>query len=78
MVALWAYTYEFENISLVDDGTFDRECRLVDSSISTGHAKLDLFFRDVFHPDTGIWIHQHPELNKVAALYERLRSTGIH
>jgi hypothetical protein len=77
--SLWAYAYEFKNVSLVSDAVFDSECQLVDSSITTGHLVLDQFFRTEFDAYTGVWIHRHPELEKVAALYERIVSTrGRH
>lgn len=71
--SLWAFAYEFENVSLVSDAIFDKECAQVDPSISTGHLVLDQFFRERFQPHTGMWIHNHPELEKVAALYERIK-----
>jgi hypothetical protein len=72
MLSVWAYAYEFEDKLLVSDHVFDAEARLVDSSIKTGHDILDDFFITKFHPDTGMWIHSHPELDKVIALYGRL------
>lgn len=70
MLSIWAYAYEFENKSLVSDAVFDSEARLVDTSIKTG--RLDDFFAKEFHPDTGMWIHKHPELDKLINLYGRL------
>lgn len=71
-LALWAYSYEFEHNSLVDDATYDAESKLVDLSISTSNAKLDKWFKKNFSPDTGMWITNHPELHKVKALYKRV------
>ncbi len=71
MVSVWAYAYEFDNVSLVNDHHFDAECRRINPAISTGRPALDDFFRTVFHPDTGMWIHKHPELEKVAQTYNR-------
>lgn len=70
MLSLWAYAYEFENKSLVSDAVFDSEASKVNSNIKTG--RLDEFFTNVFQPHTGMWIHQHPELEKLIALYHRL------
>jgi hypothetical protein len=72
-VALWAYAYEVQSDPLVDDATFDREAALIDPTIATGNRRLDTFFYQKFAPHTGQWIWQHPELNKVAALYRRRR-----
>jgi len=67
-VSVWAYAYELLDRSLVSDETFDRECKLVDPSISTGHEVLDVFFREQFADYTGQWVHRHPEKHKLAAL----------
>lgn len=71
MVAIWAYAYEFENVSLVSDHHFDAECLKVNLSISTTRPDLDKWFRENFQPDTGMWIHKHPELDKVEKTYRR-------
>ena len=73
-IALWAYAYEMRDNPLVSDAEFDREALLVQPEMSTGHAKLDRFFREEFAPHTGQWIYKHPELHKVVALYRRLTS----
>ncbi len=70
-MAIAAYAYEFLDSPIISDGEFDAECRKINPSISTGKPDLDLFFRTEFHPDTGSWIHRHPELEKVALTYER-------
>jgi len=66
-VSVWAYAYEIDNEPLVSDEEYDRECRLVDLSIETG--RLDEWFRANFQPDTGMWIHNHPELDRVENIY---------
>lgn len=73
-LALWAYAYEFQNDSLVDDATFDAESLKVDLTIDTGNAKLDAFFKEHFKPDTGMWITKHPELDRIAMLYKFKKS----
>jgi len=70
-VAVWAYAYEFMNHSIVSDERFDSEARKVDLSVSTGRPEMDDWFRSNFNPDTGMWIHNHPELNKIKKIYER-------
>lgn len=78
-VALWAYAYEFENVSLVSDAKFDEWCLKVNRSIRTGHDVMDAFFCEggVFDPCTGMWVHQHPELDKLAQLYARLNDKPV-
>ena len=59
-LAVWAYAYELMAHSVVDDGTFDRECLKVDLTQSTGNAVLDAWWRENFKPWTGMWVHNHP------------------
>lgn len=70
-LAVWAYAYEFENKSLVSDQVFDVESYCVDVRIDTGNPMMDYWFRGFFEPATGLWIHQHPEIDKIRELYER-------
>lgn len=72
LLSVWAYAYEYEDVSLVADHVFDEDARKVDLSISTGNRKLDNFFKREFAPDTGMWIAKHPELHKVRRAYARL------
>lgn len=72
-VAAWAYAYEVDNNPIVDDDTFDREARLINPSIDTGHDILDAFFRAEFSPHTGMWVHRHPEKHKLPGMCARRR-----
>ncbi len=67
MVSLWAYAYEFLGESLVSDETFDGQSYLLQQklNIDTNRPDLDLFFRENFTPDTGIWVQKHPEIDKL-------------
>lgn len=68
-VALYAYAYEFHNHSIVNDHIFDDMCKKITPSIKTG--RLDEFFVTTFSPHTGMWIHKHPELERIAYIYHR-------
>lgn len=68
-LSVFAYAYEFESDSLISDGDYDRLSYKIDKKRSTGNKKLDKFFREEFESDTGQWIHKHPELDKLRALY---------
>lgn len=70
-LAVYAYAYEFDDTSLIDDHAFDQMCLRVNRSMSTGNEVLDQFFREVFQPHTGSWIHEHPDLHGVSRLYYR-------
>lgn len=69
-LSVWAYAYEIAGSSLVDDATFDREAYTCDPTIATGH--LDEWWRTFFARHTGQWIYGHPEMDKLAKLYQRL------
>lgn len=74
VVAHAAYAYEIANDPIMSDNDWDRLAERIDRSMSTGHPVLDAFFRDHFSPMTAMWIHGHPELDGIAALYRRYRS----
>lgn len=64
-VAVWAYAYELLSEALVDDATFDEECKLVDLKVATGHQQMDLWFKRNFSPDTGMWVRRHPGIQRL-------------
>lgn len=71
-VSLAAYAYEMLNESWITDQEFDLLAQSINPTIATGNELLDTFFRDHFSADTGMWIYQHPELEKLKQLYEQL------
>lgn len=73
-IALAAYAYEYENDSIMSDAEYDELSKKIDVSIDTGNKKLDEFFRKEFSPDTGQWIHKHPETDRLAAIYYCLKN----
>lgn len=68
-LSVYAFSYEFKAISLVDDGEYDRLSDLVDVSVDTGNPLLDKFFKEEFVAYSGSWIQKHPELDKLEALW---------
>lgn len=68
-LALAAYAYEFKADSIMSDDEFDKLSLKIRPQMKTGNELIDKFYREQFHPDTGQWIHDHPELDKVAAIY---------
>lgn len=73
-LAAWAYAYEIENDPIVDDATFDREAALVRPNIETGRPELDQFFKTIFAPFTGQWIHEHPDKEKLPRICAAMRT----
>lgn len=68
-LAIAAYTYEYESWSFMSDAEFDELAKKVDKNVDTGNPLLDKFFREEFSTDTGMWIRKHPELDKLAWIY---------
>lgn len=75
-VSLWAYAYEFYDVSLVEDHIFDAGCLKINTELSTGNELIDKFFREEFEPSTGMWIRKHPELEKLEQLYRLKTESG--
>ena len=71
-----AYAYEFDSTSIMSDAEFDHLAKQIDLQIDTGHAVMDQFFRTEFQPDTGQWIHKHPELDRIRQLYLKFYKNG--
>ena len=69
-LSVYAYSYEFLAVSLVDDHAFDALAYSIDTKIKTGNEKMDKFFEEKFDPSTGMWIHHHPELDKIINIYK--------
>ena len=71
-VAVAAYAYEIENDPIMSDAEFDDLCSRVDPDQDTGKPVLDLFFLMDFSPETGKWVHNHPELDGLRRIYEEV------
>ena len=71
LLALYAYAYEFRNHSLVSDADYDTLARGINPSLETGNHAIDHFFANGYSADTGMWIHQHPDLHGIRRIYER-------
>lgn len=71
-IALFAYAYEIKHNSLVSDAQYDKEANELDYKSRTDDNLLDYFFMTQYKPYTGIWVHQHPDIEtgKLEALYE--------
>ena len=79
-LAVAAYAYEKESDSIMSDGDFDKLCLEINPNMPTvennhcptlieRYKKLDEFWANEFQPDTGQWIHKHPELELVKSTY---------
>lgn len=72
-----AYAYEFESDLIMTDQEFDDLAKSINSSVETGNNLLDEFFRTEFVSFSGVWVHSHPEIEKLRNLYHRYyKSSG--
>ena len=69
-IAVTAYAYEIADKPICSDGIFDWLAGQIDRKMTTGHPLLDEFFLVEFSPMTGMWIHKHPELDKIRKIFE--------
>lgn len=67
------YAYEVLDAPFMPDAVWDVLASQIDRWTPTGHPLLDEFFATRFSPMTGMWIHEHPELDEIAAIYRRYR-----
>lgn len=70
-IAIAAWAYEYGDSPIMSDGDYDKLSRQIDLGKKTGNDLMDKFFDDHYHPDTGMWIHEHPEKDKLEILYEK-------
>lgn len=73
-VTLAAWAYEVHNDPLMPDHMFDRLAISIDVRKSTARPDLDEWFRKNFSPHTGMWVLNHPECDRIEALYQRLNN----
>jgi hypothetical protein len=64
-IAVAAYAYEIANTPIMTDDQFDWAAEQINRRMGTCHPILDEFFATQFSPMTGMWIHQHPELDGI-------------
>ena len=67
-LSIFAAAYEIYNISIVSDKEYDALSNMIDTQELTDRPALDQFFKEHFTPYSGIWIYDHPELDKVLSL----------
>lgn len=68
-LAVWCYAYEVLANPIVSDGHFDKAARAIRPYVLTGNEEMDKFFQTEFQPNTGSWIHKHPNLDGIEQLY---------
>lgn len=68
-VAVAAYAYEIKNDPVMSDSDYDALAREIDPDAATGNLLLDKFFMLHFDPSTGMWVRDHPEIDKLDHIY---------
>jgi hypothetical protein len=78
-VALFAFAYEVKNDSLIPDSEYDVLSGKVDDQLfeATDNSELDFWFSENFDCFTGMWVRSHPEIDKLARLYERIKKNEV-
>lgn len=72
-LAVATYAYEIADNPIMSDDDWDKMAQFINPRLGTCHPILDEFFAAEFSPMTGMWIHTHPELDKIEKIY-RLRT----
>lgn len=72
-ISIAAWAYENNHKPILSDSAYDELSKLVDRerNIATGNHRLDRFFQRHFDPDTGLWIHKHPDQPGLENVYAR-------
>ena len=72
-VAVAAWAYEVHNDPIMTDAEFDALARSICVDRSTRRSDMDEWFVLNFKPDTGMWVHQHPEHAGLERIYQMLK-----
>lgn len=72
-ISVAAYAYEFNHSPIMSDEDYDELAKRVHRQIkvATGEGRLDRWFKRHFNPDTGMWIHRHPDLSGIINIHAR-------
>lgn len=68
-ISIAAYAYEIESSPVMSDALYDWFAERICRHMGTCHPLLDEFFLTQFSPMTGMWIHQHPQLDRIRHKY---------
>jgi hypothetical protein len=71
VVSVAAYAYEIADTPIMSDSMFDWNVSQVRPKLGTCHPIVDEFFASRFSPMTGMWIHEHPELDGIKRIFTR-------
>ena len=70
LLSVATYAYEIVDAPIMSDQSWDLIAQTINPQLGTCHPVIDEFFATHFSPMTGMWIHSHPELDKIRRLFE--------
>lgn len=70
-LAVVTFGIELRDHSIMLESDWDQIAAAIEPRSGTGHPYIDEFWAAHFSPMTTAWIHHHPELDKVAAGFDR-------
>lgn len=73
-IAAVTFGVEIRGVALMLETDWDGIAQRIDTSLGTCHPVLDEFFRARFSPLTTSWIHEHPELDGIARMFDRYQT----
>ena len=73
-IAVAAWAYENNLRPPLSDQDYDALSLTVEAErrIATGNSRMDNFFRRHFDPNTGLWVHQHPNKDRLEQIYYQI------
>ena len=64
-----AYAYEILDNPVMSDSVYDLLAKQIDTSVDTGNAVMDEFFRGHYTPHSGVWVRKHPDQLGLLRIY---------
>lgn len=72
VITWWAFCYEVKDDPRVTDNEYDHMARAVDLSVDCGDGDIEEWFKTNFLPHSGIWVLNHPELDRLEKRYKEM------
>lgn len=77
-IAVAAWAYEVHADPIMSDAEFDALAREIELDRSTANSDMDAWFTEHFSPDTGSWVHAHPDKAGLERVYRQLRGETLN
>lgn len=73
-ISMFAYAYDILGEPLVSDSDYDSLAKTLDNTTSTDNEIMDTFFKEEYVNHSGMWIHKHPQLERIRQLVLRYKT----